>query len=101
MGVGMAYVVVGKWTTLPGKEEAVLNAIEKMVSPSRAEPGCLFYQPHRDPTNSRVFVFYEQYVDEEAYKAHAESVHFKEYAFGEAIPQLESRERQFYSTLDF
>jgi quinol monooxygenase YgiN len=37
-------------------------------------------------------------VDEDAYKAHGESEHFKELRFGTATPLLESRE--FYVTLD-
>jgi len=74
----MAYVVTAKWTAKQGEEEAVAAAIRKVVGPSRAEPGIIFYQPHRDPENPTVFFFYEQ--------------------FGDAIPRLESRERSFYET---
>ena len=96
----MAYVVTAKWTAKEGEEEIVLDAVRNLVGPSRAEPGCLYYQPHRDPENPRVFFFYEQYVDEAAYKAHGESEHFQRHGLGEAIPLLETRERAFYETLD-
>ena len=96
----MAYVVTAKWTAKVGEEGKVLEAIEKLAEPSRAEPGCLYYQPNRSLEDPRVFFFYEQYVDEAAYKAHGESEHFQRYGFGEAIPLLESRERAFYETLD-
>ncbi len=96
----MAYVVTARWLAKEGEEEKVREAITKMIEPSRAEPGCLFYQPNRDPENPRVFFFYELYTDEEAYRAHGESEHFQRHAVGEGIPLLESRERIFYETLD-
>jgi quinol monooxygenase YgiN len=95
----MAYVVTARWVAKAGEEALVLNAVRAMITPSRAEPGCLFYQPHSDPEDSRIFYFYEQYVDADAYKAHAESAHFKAHALDLAIPRLESRERAFYETL--
>jgi len=94
----MAFVVVAKWTAKPGEEAAVAAAIEKLIEPSRAEPGNLFYQPHRDPADPRVFYFYEQYIDEDGYKAHGASEHFAEIGFGDAIPRLEERHREFYET---
>jgi quinol monooxygenase YgiN len=47
-----------------------------------------------------VFFFYERYESPEAYQAHLDSEHFRRYGLGEAIPLLESREREFYETLD-
>ncbi len=96
----MPYVVTAKWTAKAGEEEAVAEAVRNLVRPSRAEPGILFYQPHRDPENPRVFFFYEQYADPGAYEAHVASEHFKRWGFGEAIPRLEDRERAFYETWD-
>jgi len=95
----MAYVVTAKWTAMEGEEERVLEALTKLAGSSRAEPGCLYYQPARDPEDPHVFFIYEEYVDEEAYKAHGESEHFQRLGFGEAIPLLESRERSFYVTI--
>lgn len=96
----MAYVVCAKWTAKEGEAERVAEAIGKLVAPSRGEPGILLYQPHRDPENPNLFFFYEQYADADAYRAHVESEHFQEYGFGEAMPLLESREREFYETME-
>jgi quinol monooxygenase YgiN len=96
----MGYVVCAKWTAQEGEEERVHQAIRSLTEPSRAEPGCLYYQPCRDPEDPRVFFIFEIYADEAGYKAHGESEHFKEFGLGEAIPALESRERQFYATID-
>jgi quinol monooxygenase YgiN len=96
----MAFVVAARWVAKEGEEEQVRQAITSMIAPSRAETGCLYYQPNFDPEDPRVFFFYEQYESEEAYKAHGDSAHFERLAFGDAIPRLESRERWFYRTLD-
>ena len=72
----MAYVVLAKWIARPGEEVAVAAAIDQLIEPSRAEPGNLMYVAHRDPENPRVFLLYEQYTDEAAYRAHGETEHF-------------------------
>jgi quinol monooxygenase YgiN len=96
----MAYVVSAVWTAKPGKEELVRDAIRQLVPLSRAEPGCRFYQPHADPAEPRVFRLFEVYDDEAAYKAHGDSEHFQRLALGQAIPELETRERGFYETFE-
>jgi quinol monooxygenase YgiN len=95
----MAHVVVARWTARAGEEDRVRAAIAKLVEPSRAEPGCRFYQPTVDPEDARAFVLIEVYDDEAAYEAHQASAHFQRHAVGEGIPLLESRERSFYETL--
>jgi quinol monooxygenase YgiN len=96
----VGFVVTAKWTANAGEGARVGAAIERLIAPSRAEPGCRFYQPNRDPEQPDVFFFYEIYDDEDAYKAHGESAHFQEIGFGEAIPLLATRERAFYVTID-
>jgi quinol monooxygenase YgiN len=95
----MAYVVSATWTAVPGKEKIVLDAVEKLTSPSRREPGNLFYQAYQDPAEPAVFHLFEIYEDEEAYAAHGASSHFAEYGHGQAIPVLAKRERAFYQTI--
>ena len=72
---------------------------EALVEPSRAEEGVLVYIPNRDPEDSTKFFIYEQYVDEAAYTAHTETEHFKKHGFGDAIPRLQERKREFYSPM--
>jgi quinol monooxygenase YgiN len=95
----MAYVVSALWRANEGQEDRIARIIEELTEPSRAEPGNLFYQAHRSPEDPRVFSLSEQYVDEAGYQAHMESEHFQRMVVGEAIPNLESRERAFYETL--
>ena len=96
----MAYVVTAIWTAKEGQEERILDVIQKMTPLSRREPGRLHYQAQRSLTKSRVFFLYEQYVDAAGYDAHMATPHFERYVKGEAISNLESRERAFYETID-
>lgn len=94
----MSYVVCATWIAKPGNEEAVREAIEALVEPSRAEVGNVVYQPSRDLDDPSVFFIYEEYVDGAAYDAHGQSEHFRRFAIEGAIPLLESRERRFLET---
>src|SRR5215210_6223 len=96
----MAYVLAARWVAKEGEEENVRAALERLAGPTREEPGCLMWQPHRDPDEPRVFFVYEQYEDAAAFEAHGASDHFQDHGVGDAIPRLESRERAFYETLD-
>jgi quinol monooxygenase YgiN len=78
----------------------VLEALGPLVEASREEPGCLLYQAHRSPEDPNVLFLYEQYADEAAYQAHADSEHFKSYAVGDIFGRTESRERATYETFE-
>jgi quinol monooxygenase YgiN len=95
----MAYVVTAFWRAKAGQEETIARVIEKMTPLSRQEPGCLYYQAHRSPGDPQLFFLYEQYMDQAGYEAHMTTPHFEQYVRGEAIPNLESRERAFYETI--
>ena len=96
----MAYVVAATWRAHPGKEDRLLQVSQRLTAPSRAEPGCLFYQAQRSPEDRQLFFLYEQYVDESGYQAHMDSEHFTRLVKQEAVPQLlAERSRAFYETI--
>jgi (4S)-4-hydroxy-5-phosphonooxypentane-2,3-dione isomerase len=95
----MAYTVSVTWIAKAGEEDAVAAALRQLVEPSLAEEGVLIYIPHRDPEDSRRFDIFEQYTDADAYTAHTETEHFQRLGFGDAIPRLEDRRREFYVPL--
>jgi quinol monooxygenase YgiN len=96
----MAYCLAVRFTVKDGELDRVLAAMGPLVGESRREPGCLMYQAHRDPENPNAFFLYEQYEDEAAYRAHAESEHFKQYAVGEMFPRRENADRATYLTFE-
>jgi quinol monooxygenase YgiN len=96
----MAYVVAATWRAKEGEQERIRETIEALTPLSRAEPACRLYQAHRSVEDPRVFFLYEQYDDDAGYEAHMATDHFQQYVRGQAIPRLESRERDFYETID-
>ena len=96
----MAYVVSVTWTAKEGEQDAVAAALERLREPTLAEDGVLMWIPHRDPEDPRVFHIYEQYSEQAAYAAHADTEHFQRDGVGDAIPRLAERRREFYETMD-
>ena len=97
----MSFALVVKWTVREGELEHVEQALRNLAAPTRAEPGCEMWLPHRDLDDANVLFIYERYENRAAYDAHVESEHFERWGKGEALPRLESRERGFFETLDF
>lgn len=97
----MAYVCSATWIAEPGQEETVRSALEQLSPASRAEPGNLYYQVYQSADEPRVFRIFEVYVDADAFAAHGATAHFEQWALGRAIPVLETRQRDFYETLEF
>jgi quinol monooxygenase YgiN len=95
----MGYVVDAKWVAKEWLEADVAGALERLQAASLQEPGCREYRVHREVDAPRSFLLYEVYDDPAAYQAHLESPHFREHALEYGIPQLETRERQFYEVV--
>lgn len=87
----MTYVIAATYVARDGEAEGVRSALLSAIPPSRAEPGCITYRAHRSVQDPSVFFLYEEYVDADGFKAHAESDHFDRFIRGQAWPLLESR----------
>lgn len=97
----MAFICSATWTAKDGQADTVAEALKHLSPASREEPGNRYYQAYQDPESPDVFRIFEVYDDEDAFKAHGASEHFATWALGQAIPALETRQRDFYETLDF
>src|SRR5262245_5508020 len=97
----MAYVLVVRMTAREGEEDRAEELIGQLAAATHQEPGNVHYITHRSVENPRTFLFYEQYADEDAFKAHGQSDHFKSIGVEQLFPLMEGeRERNFYETLD-
>jgi quinol monooxygenase YgiN len=96
----MAYVVIARWKVKPGREQVVLDALRTIIPLARAEPAMRLYEPCLDPERPGELTIVEIYDDEAGYQAHIESEHMQRYGFGVAIPELDSRTRETFHTLD-
>jgi quinol monooxygenase YgiN len=96
----MAFTVAATWRAKEGEEAAVRNLLGVIAPLVRAEPACRLFQAHASPDDPRAFFLYEQYDDEDGFRAHLATAHFERYVLGEVVPRLEVRERAFYVTMD-
>ena len=94
------YVVAARYYTKEGKDDEVAEILRTMIPISSAEPGCVLYTVNRSLEDPRKFLLYEQYRDEAGYHAHMATDAFKENILGRVVPMLESRERDFFVTID-
>jgi quinol monooxygenase YgiN len=96
----MAYVLVARMTAREGEQQRAAQLIDELIEATRQEPGNLLYIGHRDPEDPRVFLMYEQYRDKAAFEEHGQTEHFQRIGPGELFGLMESRERNFYETID-
>lgn len=75
----MAITITAILKAHPGKEEALRQALDEVIPPSRQEEGCLTYVLHESLDAPGTFVFYEKYRDETALDAHINSEHYQAY----------------------
>lgn len=64
------YALIVKLHAVEGMENALEKLLMSVVEPTRAEPGCVFYQLNRDIVNPGIFHFYEVYKNRDAFLAH-------------------------------
>jgi len=73
--------VLAKLTAQPGKEAEMQAALEAMVAEVDAkEPGVLAYTLHTTEGEPGTFWMYEEYADEDTFKAHGTTDHMKAFA---------------------
>jgi quinol monooxygenase YgiN len=68
--------LTAKLTVKTGKEQEFETTMKRIVPQVRTEPGNRAYTMCRLKDNPRVFLFYEEYVDQAAIEAHRQ--HLKE-----------------------
>jgi quinol monooxygenase YgiN len=75
-----------------GQADAVGAILGGLVAPTLAEPGVKLFIPYRSPTNPLLFFLYELYLNEDGWRAHQETEHFKA-AIKDLVPLAARRER--------
>jgi quinol monooxygenase YgiN len=86
------FVVAVTIEAKPGQADAVGTLIAGLVAPTLAEPGVKLFIPYRSPTDPQLFFIFELYVNEDGWRAHQETEHFKA-AIKELLPRAARRER--------
>lgn len=78
--------VIARFLAGDGMEGRLEQELRQMVEPTRAEPGCINYDLHRQSDDGRVFLIYENYEDAEAVEHHKQTPHFRN--LQEVTPEL-------------
>ncbi len=71
--------IVAKIIVQPDKAEFVKEEMLKIIPPTRAEEGCVYYNLHQDDNDSSAFVWIEAWASHEAWQAHMNSAHLQQY----------------------
>lgn len=95
----MAFTACVFYEARPGHAEQVEAIMATLREHTLQEPGCIAYEPHRDPADDTRFFLYECYVDEAAYGAHQSTDHFERYARGAMAEHLINRRVERYEPL--
>ena len=80
--------VVATFKAKAGKEDALKSAIEAVVGPTRAEPGCINYDLHQSSQNPGVLMLYENWKSKKDLDEHLEMPYLKD-LLGKADDLLE------------
>lgn len=62
--------IIGTVVAKPEKREELLKILASFVAPTRTEPGCINYDFHCDADDPNTFVFYENFVNQQALDKH-------------------------------
>lgn len=71
--------VVAKILAKTGKGALVKSELMKLLTPTRAEEGCINYDLHQDNDNDDLFYFHENWESKELLQAHLKSDHIAAY----------------------
>ena len=78
--------VIAKIVAKPEQIEKVRDHCLRLVPPTLDEKGCINYDLYQDNTDPRIFLFHENWDNEDDLNAHSRSPHLK--AFKDAAPEL-------------
>jgi quinol monooxygenase YgiN len=91
---GLMVAVVARLKMQAGKEEQALAQLRQMVEAVQAnEPGALAYIAHRSKQDPTQIIFFELYVDDDAFRAHGQTPHMQQFrsAFAEVFEVAETK----------
>ena len=71
----MTLTIVAKIIATDGNSVAVKTALTNLITPTRAEAGCIQYNLHQDTTDPHVFLFFELWESRDLWLDHIASDH--------------------------
>lgn len=78
--------VVARLRAKPGQEAELRHQLQRLVTPTRAEAGCVIYELSESKNEPGHFLFYEVWKSDADLDQHFQTAHMK--AIGKVLPQL-------------
>jgi quinol monooxygenase YgiN len=78
--------VVARLRAKPGHEIELRHQLQRLVTPTRGEAGCVMYELNESNSESGHFLFYEIWKSEADLDLHFQTAHMK--AIGKILPEL-------------
>ena len=69
--------IIARFRAKPGQEARLLQELQRLPGPTRAEPGCITYDLHQSQSDPSLFVFYENWATQAALDAHFKTPHLE------------------------
>jgi quinol monooxygenase YgiN len=78
--------LVARMRAKPGQEARLRAELQRLVAPTRAEPGCIAYDLHLSQNDPALFLFYETWKSPADLDAHFETPHLQ--ALVKILPEM-------------
>jgi quinol monooxygenase YgiN len=78
--------IIARVRAKPGQEARLLQELKGLLTPTRAEAGCLNYDLHQSQNDRGLFVLYENWTSQAALDAHFQTPYLK--AMFRLVPEL-------------
>ena len=75
----MDLFIFARFHARPGSEGVLATALDEVVPPSRAEPGCLDIRAFRSVRDPALFFIHSRWTDEAAFDTHAGLPHTRRF----------------------
>lgn len=73
----MTLTLLAQVRAAPGTEDKIREEMQKLVAPTRAEPGCLQYDFYADDQDPHLFMFFEVWESRAHLDAHKTTPHIQ------------------------
>ena len=70
-------ILIARMRAKSGQQARLRQELQRLVAPTRAEPGCVTYDLHESQTDPAEFMFYEAWRSSADLDAHFETSHMK------------------------
>lgn len=75
----MVLTILAQIHVVPGKEDALIAEMQKLIAATKQEAGCLQYDMHRDNDNPSFIMFYENWQSRALWLDHMNAPHLAAY----------------------